>query len=1022
MPQLRKLAPAFLSLAAIAVMGTPRADAQKPAPVENVSTFAHRSPDEERKALHVPPGFEIQLVAAEPDIQKPLNLAFDDKGRLWITDTVEYPWPAKDGDKPRDTVKILSDFGPDGRARKIETFADGLNIPIGLLPKPSGREAIVHSIPNIYLLKDADGDGKAEIKQPLYGVFGNRDTHGMTNAFTWGYDGWIYACHGFSNTSEVAGKDKQAITFNSGNTYRMRPDGSHLEQITHGQVNPFGLAFDALGNLYSCDCHSRPVYQLLRGAYYPSFGKPDDGLGFGPAMVNHDHGSTGIGGIAYYTSDQFPKEYQDRVFVGNVVTNRINQDKVEWRGATPKGIEQPDFVWSEDNWFRPVDLELGPDGALYVADFYNRIIGHYEVPLTHPGRDRSSGRVWRIVYKGTEGNPAPPLAPPVDRTKSSVDSLIADLGGPTLPVRITAANQLVARGGQEAESKLIDVLKHHDGPASTLVHSLWALDRLDKLDDPLLLGVVEPPVSPTVQVHALKVLVDRAALPPVLQTFALRSITDPNPHVRRAAAEVLGAHADFDHIRPLLALRQSTAAEDTHLMHVARMALRDQFKNKEVWSRLEALTLNARDRADVADVAVAVPTAEAAAFLLAHIQNDEVSPANTNRYIHHVARYGPRESVPALLGLAQAGDRSRADRIGLLRMIQQGAQERGEGAIPEVQQAGLGLVRSLLDSKNTDEVGEGIGAVRDLQLKDAIPSLEKVFAREDLPHARRAEALSAVVVLDQPLGLARMKSVLEDGRLEPRLRESAAIALANLDKPEARAAVLEALTTAPEQVQATAAAALVRNRDGAVALLNAIAAGKASARLLQQRPITIGLENAKIPNLDDRMKKLLAGLPPADQTLRELLDARREGFQASPHDVAAGARVYESNCGICHQMEGKGARIGPQLDGVGARGLERLLEDVLDPNRNVDQMFRVTSLALKDGRVVAGLLLREEGAVLVIADALGKEVRVPKDEVEEKQIMQMSPMPADMARLIPERDFYHLLDYLLSRRDEKPVK
>jgi len=139
----------------------------------------------------------------------------------------------------------------------------------------------------------------------------------------------------------------------SGNTYRMKPDGSHAEYVTHGQVNPFGLAFDPLGNLYSCDCHSRPVYQLLRGAWYPSFGKPHDGLGFGPEMVTYDHGSTGIAGISYYAADQFPEAYRGTIFVGNVVTNRINHDKIEWHGSTPKGIEQPDFVWSEDNWFRP---------------------------------------------------------------------------------------------------------------------------------------------------------------------------------------------------------------------------------------------------------------------------------------------------------------------------------------------------------------------------------------------------------------------------------------------------------------------------------------------------------------------------------------------------------------------------------------------------------------------------------------------------------------------------------------------
>ncbi len=144
-------------------------------------------------------------------------------------------------------------------------------------------------------------------------------------------------------------------------------------------------------------------------------------------MVTHDHGSTAIAGISYYAADQFPEAYRGTVFVGNVVTNRINHDRIEWHGSSPKGIEQPDFVWSDDPWFRPVDIELGPDGALYVADFYNRIIGHYEVPLTHPGRDRERGRIWRIVYQG-HGRQARPGLRAVDRTRSSVDELIADLG------------------------------------------------------------------------------------------------------------------------------------------------------------------------------------------------------------------------------------------------------------------------------------------------------------------------------------------------------------------------------------------------------------------------------------------------------------------------------------------------------------------------------------------------------------------------------------------------------------------
>src|SRR5438445_9708976 len=155
------------------------------------------SPADERAKIHLPPGFELQLVASEPDIHKPLNIAFDERGRLWLTDTLEYPFPAPASRPGRDRVMILDDFGPDGKARKISTFAEGLNIPIGVLPYQDG--CIVHSIPSMWRLHDKEGDGKADRKELLRGPFGTRDTHGMVNSFAIGYDGWLYVCHGYLN-------------------------------------------------------------------------------------------------------------------------------------------------------------------------------------------------------------------------------------------------------------------------------------------------------------------------------------------------------------------------------------------------------------------------------------------------------------------------------------------------------------------------------------------------------------------------------------------------------------------------------------------------------------------------------------------------------------------------------------------------------------------------------------------------------------------------------------------------------
>jgi len=1017
MPRLRSVV-IVLVLGGSFWVGPEFAFAQKPAPVEDVSSFPPRTPEDERKALHLPPGFEIQLVAADPDIHKPLNLAFDDRGRLWVTDTVEYPYPAKAGAKPRDTVKILSEFRADGRAAKIQTFADGLNIPIGILPLPSARAALVHSIPNISLITDDDGDGRADRREPLYGVFGHRDTHGMTNAFTWGFDGWIYACHGYTNDSAVQGSDHRPIRMNSGNTYRMRADGSHAEYFTHGQVNPFGLAFDPLGNLYSCDCHSRPVYMLLRGAWYPSFAKPDDGIGFGPEMVSHDHGSTGIAGISYYAADQFPESYRGTVFIGNVVTNRINHDRIEWHGSSPKGIEQPDFVWSEDNWFRPVDIELGPDGALYVADFYNRIIGHYEVPLPHPGRDHERGRIWRIVYRGTEGKTAPAPAT-IDRTRSAEPDLIADLRHANLAVRMSSANQIVARAGAETGSAVLEVMTPAHS-ARQRVGALWVLNRLVRLDDGLLIASASDH-NRELRVHGLRVLVDRPGLTEAFEKVVLDRLTDSDPFVRRAAAEVLGAHASPDHIRPLLALRQTAAVDDTHLIHVARMALRDQLKAVDIWSKLAGLKLSERDLRDIADVATGVHNPEAAAFLLAHLKKYHEPKDRLLRFAHHIARYGVPASMPALVGLAESAKREPALQLELLKMIQQGAQERGSALDKSARTLAARLAAMLLASAEPGEVMLGIDSVRDFDFREMQADLKKVIGRKDLAEQPRTHAMGALTAIDPEAGLPTIVGVLNDAGAPIAMSQWAAHLLGNLDRPQAKSALLASLPVAPERLQFAIASALVRRREGADALLQAIAAGKASARLLQERSVTINLESSGLPQVADRIAALMKGLPPADQKLKDLFAKRHDGFNAAKVEPAEGVAVFEKHCAICHQLGGKGAKVGPQLDGIGSRGLDRLMEDLLDPNRNIDQTFRATNLALDNGQILSGLLLREEGQVLIVADAQGKEIRVPKSSVEERTTSPLSPMPANLTDQIPENDFYKLLAYLLTKREDRPV-
>ncbi|MFO0842736.1 MAG: PVC-type heme-binding CxxCH protein [Gemmataceae bacterium] len=617
------------------------------------------SPEKERQQFLLPPGFEAQLVAAEPDIHKPMNLAFDDQGRLWVTDTVEYPFPAKPGARTRDTVKVLSDFGPDGKARQVTTFADNLNIPIGVLPLPgpSPREALVYSIPNIWRLQDSLGKGVADQRSIAYGTYEFRDTHGMTNNFLYGLDGWVYACHGYANTSTIKGADGRAITMNSGNTYRLRPDGSRLEQFTWGQVNPFGLTVDPRGYLYTSDCHSEPIYQLIRGGYYPSFGKPHDGLGFAPTMFTGYKGSTAVAGIAYYDADMFPAAYRNSAFVGDVMTNQVVEFKITWKGASPSATQHV-LLDSKDRWFRPVDVKLGPDGALYVADFYNCIIGHYEVPLLHPKRDRERGRIWRIVYKGADARPTPARA---DWTKANVKEVVRDLGHPNIAVRYTAAHELVRRGSEVAG----------EVRGSGRPEALYVLDRLGQLDEAILTQAAADR-SEVLRIHARRILANRPRWVERERGLALTGLKDDSPHVQRASAEALGLHNAPANLAPLLELRHRVPKDDTHLLHAVRVAMRNQLRAPEVWKSVT----EPKDKAAVADVALGVPTREAAAFLLDHLTKAAALPSDAAALTQHVARHGDAAMRKDLVRFCREQHGKDAVRqANLFRAVERGVQE-----------------------------------------------------------------------------------------------------------------------------------------------------------------------------------------------------------------------------------------------------------------------------------------------------------------------------------------------------------
>jgi putative heme-binding domain-containing protein len=991
-----------------------------PGKVDLVAQTEALTPDQEKAAFKLPPGFEAQLVAAEPDVHKPMNLAFDDLGRLWVTSSLEYPFPAPEGKTGRDQVLIFSDFGPDGRARKREVFAEGLNIPIGLLPL-SPSEALVHSIPCIWRLTDTDGDGKADKKEKVYEQYGQRDTHGMTNAFTWGYDGWIYACHGFNNDSTIKASDGSTISLSSGNTYRIKADGSRVERHTNGQVNPFGIAQDQWGNLFTSDCHSKPIYQLLKGSYYPSFGKPHDGMGFGPDMIRHDHYSTGIAGIAIDTGSQFPAEYRGRAWIGNVVTSRINHDRFERTGGTFDAVELPDFLVSNDPWFRPVDLKFGPDGALYVADFYNRIIGHYEVPLQHPGRDRERGRIWRIVYRGDKAPTTDAKVATTDWTKATPEELVKALSHPNMVIRVKATNQLVARGGESVVPALSAIIAKPIGDEDAKRHAMWVLHRMVKLTSTQLAALAQDPDA-TIRTHAQRMLADKPHGFDGWQSLAYNGLKDTDGMVRRSAAEALGQGPKAAQVAPLVAALAECPAGDTHQHHVIRMAIRDHLENDEILSEIAGKSWNSEQKATLADCAMGAATAKAAGFVAEYVTTTGNTPRR-DEMAGFVARYGNDKD---LTGVVAWGEKSlnSGDQVALARALAQGRQAGGRPPLAAQKEWTSTLVRNLI-GQNSAQAGNQLTAAAELAammgLNDLAGPIIAVGRDNGRADAVRVVALESATKLDRGKAIAALTELMADAGLKATMRDQSATILGRMGQADVDKLLVNQIATAPARLQQAIAVALVQRPAGAETLLAAVEAGKASARLLRIRPVENKLKQTNLRDRDRRMEAALKGIPDVDERIMTALAERKSFINSHRGDAVAGQAIFTKNCATCHQIGTQGARIGPQLDGVGVRGVDRLLEDILDPNRNVDQAFRSTTIATKEGQVLTGLLLRDEGAVLVLADSQGRDVRVPKGEVAEQTVNPLSPMPANWADAMTPEELANLLSFLLEQKKVKAI-
>ena len=969
--------------------------------------------EEAAAAMRLPDGFRAIPFAAEPDVTQPIAMAIDHRGRLWVAEGHSYPIKRPDGEG-KDRILIFEDADGDGRHDRRTVFAEGLNLVSGLEVGFGG--VFVGQAPELLFIPDADGDdvpdGDPEV---LLDGWGMQDTHETLNSFVWGPDGWLYGCHGVFTHSTVGPPgtpDERRVPINAG-IWRYHPTTRAFEVFAHGTSNPWGVDFDLRGQCFETACVIPHLYHMIPGGrYFRQAGRHFDPHVYEdiPTIAEHRHfvgyqwdgadkqasqdygGGHAHAGALIYQGDAWPDAMTGALLMNNIHGARLNADLLTPRGSGFVGSRLPDFCLTGDAASQMIYLRGGPDGNVYVIDWYDTNQCHDTNPAGH---DRSNGRIWKIVY---EGGDAPK---PRDRNPSALgdrdtDELVALLTHPNVWHRRHASRLLQERDDPAAFGPLDGLF--HSGDALDRLRGLWALAATglltgDQLDAALSDGDAD------VRAWAVRLLSQtRPALP----------MSGGTP---RAIGELPPLPAFGDRLGDLELLARSDAEAKVRL-ELASLAQR--LPVGERWGLLEALLSHGEDADDhnlplmlwyaFEPLVPADPDRALAVALAGEI------PTVRRLALRRVGDLGTPEARAALVNAAAgAGTPERA----LEALAGLGDALRGRRVDRPVGWAeAAAALRAGGDERVTDRVS-GF----DLRFGDAAAGAERraVLADGSLPDARRRAALAdllAVPADDLPIFLRRLISADPAGPLAAELIRGLSVA----DSPENSSFLLNYLPRFDPAGRRAALAVLSARPAGAAALLAAMEDGAVPAADLTG-DLARQVRNLGDPALTARLEEVWGTVAesPADRQqqidrYRRLLRSQDNAVSAEP-DRVHGKVLFTKTCGQCHELFGEGGKVGPGLTGSNRRDLDYLLGNILDPSAVMAKDYRPTLLLTADGRTVTGLVRSETAAAIVLATADG-DVTVPTAEVIDRTESETSMMPDGLLNPLTTEQVRDLIGYL----------
>lgn len=962
------------------------------------------SPEAATRRMTVTNGLEVQLVACEPLVRQPVAIEFDDRGRLWVIQYLQYPnpeglkriqvdrysrtqydrfpEPPPKGPRGADRITILEDTNGDGRMDRGRDFVDGLNLATGIAFGHGG--VFVLNVPYLLFYPDRDRDDVPDSDpEVLLAGFGMEDAHSVANSLTWGPDGWLYGCQGSTVTANIRG-----IEFQQG-IWRYHPVTQDFELFCEGGGNSWGLDFDRRGNLfYSTNYGGHVLLHAVQGGYFvKSFAK--HGKLHNPHSYGYfDHaphqnfrgGHVTVGGIVYQ-GDSLPASFRNQYVAGDLLGHNVYWHSIHQRGSTVSTAHGGELLVANDTWFAPTDLTTGPDGAIYVADWYDSRTAH---PDPDADWDRSNGRIYRISPPGT------PSVRSIDFAECDDQQLLQMHQHSNQWFVRRARLELARRGTQSLIPALLQQALQTTNEQSAL-EALWSLHALDGFDEDLAIQLLDSPHE-SVRSWSIRLRGDLRSISPAMAHRLDRlAEEDSSIEVRQqlacTAARIAGQHAmpiinaniirDIDNDDPYMSLLWWWAVERQSL--AAREEVLKRFTRPSLWkSKLGRNTL---------------------------------LPKLLRRYAAEQTSDG-FDSVLRLI--AAAPDDAAID--DLWDAILEGWREQS-GTVTERFRRDLAPNHALSTMvlaawKRSPESHSLHRLAIALGHDEPIAAAKRTAVDRNAEIDRRRAMLGALELTDD-LSLVRpLLALLSDDAAEG-LQGEALRLLSHYDHPDITHELMRVYFL-PEfhTLRSIIRDILLSRRDSARVWLLEVDRGKIPADqtpLEQVRRVSL-LEDSELNALVTKhWGKLQAGTP--EEMLAEVRRLNND-LRAGVGDTSKGRVLFKKHCATCHALFGEGISVGPDLTSANRQDRDFLLVSLVAPSSVIRKEFVSIVIRTTDGRVLTGLPIRSDASGVTLKNATNNEITVPAADIEELVESSVSMMPADLYRQLTPQDLRDLFAYL----------